>query len=152
MEVMKNWGLFNSKRVAVVDQGEKTVWYSIHKNGLNSHSYYVHAHMSNSYIHLKLSEVVDIPGSQNGSRKQSIISIKETSIAIEDVYEQVTKLLWCHLKLINEEERENFIHGDETRFIGFMNTFDVFGEKLKNFIKKEVSIGHIIDNTFCLYS
>lgn len=69
-------GFMNSPRkLILVDQGEMEVTRVVNNSELNPMSYFVHAHMSDSHIHLKLKDVVDTTGSNEGVPESSIIFI-----------------------------------------------------------------------------
>jgi hypothetical protein len=131
---------FKPRKITVVDQGEREAWNSLQKSQLKPPSYYVHAHMTDDYIYLKLHQIVDITASNTGVPKSGSISIKDTYLVIKDTYQQVGELLWCHIQSLGDKEKRNFVYSDDTYSIDYPSDYAIFKEKIGKFIKNKVKI------------
>jgi hypothetical protein len=141
----------NPKQITVVDQGERVVWNSLQKYTMKPPSYYVHAHMTENYIYLKLHQVVDITESNdNNLRKSSRIFIKDAHVTMEDTCQQVSGTIWNYIQSLNNKERRAFIlSSGDVRSIDFANHYEIFKEQLTEFIKTKVK--HKSANTLPVY-
>lgn len=115
----------NPRKMITIDQGEKIAWSFFQKSALEPLSYYVHSHMTDSYIHLKLLQVIDITKYSGIQKESTSILVKEKTISMQNVYEQVSETLWCHMVSID---------GVET----FKGRFETFNEEIVRFIKEKV--------------
>lgn len=129
----------NPRKMIVVDQGEKTVWEMNQYHTLCPQSYYVHAHMADNHIYLKLKDVVDTTGSNGGIPEFSTIFIKDRLIPMDNIYDQVADALWDHIQSLIVTERESFIanHSNDKKL------YLVYKAQLTRFIKEEVSTDHM---------
>jgi hypothetical protein len=129
----------NPQKITVVDQGERKAWNSLLKNQLKPPSYYVHAHMVDDYIYLKLHQIVDITEPNSGVSESASIFIKDAYLVVKDTYKQVGELLWCHIQSLGENERKEFVYSDDTYSIDYASDYVIFREKLGELIKYKVN-------------
>jgi hypothetical protein len=118
------------RRTAVVYQGERKVWNTLQKSALMLPSYYAHAHMTDDYIYLKLHQIVDITASNNGISKSTSIFIKDAFLVTKNTYQQVSELICCHIQLLDDNEKQNFIYSDDTCSTDFTSEYDTFKQKI----------------------
>jgi hypothetical protein len=128
------------KKITVVDQGERTIWNSLQKIQLKPPSYYVHAHMTDSYISLKLHQIVDITASNNGVSELATIFIEDAYLAMKDTFQQVGELIWCHIQSLDEKEREEFAYPNGDCPIDYASDNAKFQEGIQEFIKNKVTL------------
>jgi hypothetical protein len=126
------------RRITVVDQGERKAWNSLQKNQLKPLSCYVHAHMADDYIYLKLHQIVDITESNNGIPDSASIFIKDAYLVIKDTYEQVGELIWCHIQSLDDKEKREFIYSNANYSIDYARDYATFKKKIGEFIKNKV--------------
>lgn len=125
----------NSRKLIVVDQGERVVWKMTEINTLKPKSYYVHANMSDTCIYFKLKEVVDTTESDEGIPESAAIYVKDKLLTIESNYEQVADALWGHIHSLEETERETFI----SKYENYKQLYLIYKAQLKMFIAKKVT-------------
>lgn len=128
------------KDFTVTDQGEKLVWDIYQKQILESLSYYVHAHLADDYIHLKLNQVVDISKANAGRRLHSVVFIKGQTIKIENTYQQVSEKLWTHIQSLDDLERSSFVFSENNLLPNDSKTLKLFKSCLTHFIEQKVII------------
>lgn len=125
----------NLQKILVMDQGEMVASRMVEKSiNLDPPSYYVHAHISDNQIHLKLKDIVDTTDSNGGVPESSIVYIKDKLITIYCVYEQVAEVLWDHIQSLDETEREVFL----TKHENDISLYPIYKSRLIKFIKEEV--------------
>lgn len=125
--VPSNNSLF--KNIALVDQGEELVWKMLQSAKLEHYSYYMHAHIADDYIYLKLHQVIEADMSKKGP---STLLIREKALQMNNVYREVAELIFSYTQ---EEERKNCGSKCSLQCIA---DFRLFEEKLTHFIKEEV--------------
>lgn len=111
----------HQKNMVVVDQGEKEVHRMLQKNKLNPPAFYVHAHIEDSHIYLKLHQIVDTTSANGGILQQSTVFIKDKKIIVIDIHKQVCEKLWSHIHSQSEKEKENYGNSRNQTFIEFEN-------------------------------
>lgn len=124
----------NPLNLIIMDQGEKEVLKMIQNSTLEPPSYYVHAHLSDEHIYLKLKQVVDI--SEHNGEESSVVYIKDKLITIDNLYEQVSEGLWNYIQLLDDEEKVTIISTD--KFGNVEHLHNLFKQKMKRFIGEEV--------------
>lgn len=141
LEFLKESGTFGlAKNLRVTDQCEKQVWDMFQKTILKKPAYYVHADMSDDRIYLKLNQVVDIATLNGGKQSHSVLFIRDKTIKIKDTFQQISELLWQYIQSLGEMERTLFVCCRNGHFEDSQHIFQVFHERLLQFIKKEVKI------------
>lgn len=130
-------GINTKKNTVVVDQGDNLVWDILHSNKDNSklslplRSYYVHAHLTDDHIYMKLNQVV--AASEEG--KLSTVLIKDKYIPIRNIYRQISEAMWLHIQSLDEKEKRAFFdHNNDTE----VNNYELFDDLLEIFIKEKV--------------
>lgn len=126
----------NSRKMIIVDQGERIAWRMVENSKPKPLSYYVHAHVSDSHIYLKLKEVVDTTGSNGGIPDSSSIHIQDKLITMESVYNQVIDVMWSHIQEIDELESRQFLPNHNNS----VELYSAFKVRLKQFIMEEVNL------------
>lgn len=127
--------------IIVVDQGEKEVHCMLQRTQLKPPSFYVHANIEDSYIFMKLHQVVDTTSANGGIAQQSTVVIKDKKILVTHVQEQVCQKMWNHIHSLDEIEKEEFIRPQVTgSSMGALNDFENFKEALTFLIKEKVEI------------
>lgn len=98
----------------IADQGEFRVWEMVSRQ---TPSYYVHAHIANDFIYLKLKQVVE-------SEIQPVF-IKDYMISMKDIYEQISETFWAYVNSKSDADDS------------YINDFKSFNSKLLKFIKQD---------------
>lgn len=130
----------NPRRVIIRDRGEKQVWSMLKDTVKKPPFYYVHANISDDYIHIKLHRVLNIPLMDEGVEDLPTILIKQKTISINNIYEQVCDKLWHHIQPLDHQEKSEFVKGTDDISIDAASCFKVLSKKIVHFMKEEVLI------------
>lgn len=127
----------NPRKITVVDEGDEIVWNKLQTNTLRPSSYYVHAHIMNSYIYLKLHQIVDITNDNDKAPESSTLFIKDKYVNIQNIFRQLSDMLWSHIQSLDDMEKQQYVS-----FIGNSSfeskNYENFTKKFIEFIKNEV--------------
>lgn len=119
----------------VVDQGDEFVWQKTQEAKLKPSSYYVHFHISDSFILSKLYQAIDTTESNGGVKNQSSLFIREKLIPMNNFYKEIADLVWCYVQATAEEKEVVCCH--DCPLFNLVN-FRTFKDKLIQFLKEEV--------------
>lgn len=138
MESRTDLSDFVKKNIAstmiVVDPGEKELHNMLQKSQLSPPSFYVHAHIQDSYVYLKLQQVVDTTSANGGITQQSTVFVKDKRIDFTQVQDQICERLWNHIHSLDEKEKEDFVDLCKSGSMEYKS----FGEALTFFIGEKV--------------
>lgn len=127
----------NPRKLIVVEQGERKVWELLQKTNLKPPSYYIHSHITDEYILMKLHQVVDTTESNCGLNTSSQLFIEDRVITMKNVYERISEILWNYIHKFNGEGEESFFCGNKS--IDFVNDFTIFKKRMVQFLKEKVN-------------
>lgn len=129
----------NHKNVIVVDEGEKLAWCLTLKAPMKPMSFYVHTHMSNEHVYLKLHQIINTAESSSELKDYSTIFIAAKRVDFRNTIEQVCETLWTHIQLIEDKHKKSLTCSYKDQMMDSAIDFRTFKEKLSKFIKEEVS-------------
>lgn len=107
--------------ILFVAQGEKSAWCMLQENLLKPPSYYVHCHMEDDYLYLKLYQVVDISKLTEKKSDWSTILVKDVHVTQQNAFDQVAEAFWRSLNncpvSVNDVKSFETFEKEITRFI-----------------------------------
>lgn len=125
----------NPRKMIMVDQGENTLSRMV-EHTMHPPGYYVHAHISDDHIHLKLKDAVDTKDYNGGIPEMSHVYLKDKLIVMDSVYEQVADTFWEYIQSLEETERCEFMSENDN----YKHLYLTYKVQLKRFITKRVNI------------
>lgn len=125
----------HSKNMIVVDPGEKQVHTMLHRSHLKPPSFYVHADIEDSYIYLKLHQIVDVTHANGGIAQQSSVFIKDRKILITKIQDQVCEKLWTHIHSLDSK-----VEYCNNSLMEYSVDFESFKKALTLYIKEKVKL------------
>lgn len=126
------------QKMAIKSQGEKIVWRSLQKDPLMPPCYFVHTHLTDDYIVVKVHQVVDTTEVNGEFNDPSTIHITAKVIAMKDIYEQVGELLWNHIHSLDKEQKSLFVQSKNNLLEDRIEQYKLFSQKMTEFVKEKV--------------
>lgn len=125
----------NLQRMVIVNQGEKLLWDNmLQRYPLAPMSYFVHTHISEDHIYLKLRQVVNTLESSDQEQELSSICIKDKLITMQNIYEQVSVSLWKRIQSLDKKSRKALTDSQHDK----SEDFKKFSTKFIDYFKTKV--------------
>lgn len=141
----------NPRKMIIVDCGDKLASELLVESQIKPRDYYVHTHITNDSMYLKLKQVVDVTEYNGGTPSTSDIIIKDKFVTMENTFEQVCETLWITINSLDEKDREAFWINKFGDLPNYVNDYEIFKKQVTTILKEDVCIVHPLLTTIYDY-